>query len=248
MRITRSAATVLAALTLAVGVPVASGGNTAWAVCGLDLKSPWPGQPRPPKHQGELQVTELKTSPTQITAGGPAVEIPVRITNRTDAAYQEVEPSIGLGHFYDNSIDLKLEDVRVSWKNGTGGWHNLELQPGCTRGIVNEDEALPMLALDKGQSADLTFRIALVSGVPKALDTLNYSIGAATQDRNDGGIGGKLTVNFPKPTPAPPTAAPTTPPVAPQPPRPLPPPQPPPRPHPHPPHSPRPAAGPPTPC
>ncbi|MER5867856.1 hypothetical protein [Kitasatospora sp. NPDC002040] len=213
MRTSRSAATVTAVLALTACINFLAT-DTAWAVCGNGPKDPSGGKPRPAKHQGELQVTALKALPTQITAGGAAVELPVRITNRTDAAYEQVEPSLGLGHFYDMSVDLQLRDVKVSWKKGDGKWHDLALQPGCTRGIVNKDGALPMLALGKGESAELTYRIAVVASVPKALDTITYSANATGPDLVSGTVGGTLNVLRPKPAttaPAPRTTPPATP-------------------------------------
>ncbi|WP_457033375.1 hypothetical protein [Kitasatospora sp. P5_F3] len=202
MRMSRSAATVTAALVLSVGLPVVAGGSSAWAVCGHDLKGRTQSQPHPAKHQGELTVTQLK-SPAEITVGGAAVDIPVRITNNTDGDYQAVEPAIGLGHFVDGH-DLTAKDVRTSWRKGTGSWQQLALQPGCTRGLVNEDEALPMLALRKGESVELTFRIGVPAGAPTGLGFVTYSVSATGEDWLAGNAkGGRLSAVRPKASPAP---------------------------------------------
>ncbi|KQV19566.1 hypothetical protein ASE03_21975 [Kitasatospora sp. Root187] len=198
----RSAATVTAALVLSVGLPVVAGGSSAWAVCGSDLKGRTQSQPHPAKHQGELTVTQLK-SPAQVTVGGAAVDVPVRITNNTDGDYRAVEPAIGLGHFVDGH-DLTVKDVQASWRKGTGSWHPLALQPGCTRGLVNEDEALPMLALRKGESVELTFRVGVPAGAPTGLGFVTYSVSATGEDWLSGNAkGGRLSLVRPKASPAP---------------------------------------------
>ncbi|WP_354642561.1 hypothetical protein [Kitasatospora camelliae] len=206
-----SVATTTAALTLGIALPLLTGGTSAWAVCGSDLHDA--GRTPAPAHQGELSVTQNATFDS-ITAGGATVEIPVRITNTTDAAYERVEPMIGLAHFV-NGHDLNPTDVKVSWKQGKGGWHALPLQPGCTRGIVNKSDTLPMLKLGKGESADITFRFSVPADVRKDLDWFDYSLSAQGEDNKSGTALGTLTVVHPiasaKPTAPEPTATATKP-------------------------------------
>ncbi|MGW2401498.1 hypothetical protein ACWCYY_33590 [Kitasatospora sp. NPDC001664] len=207
MRIARPLAVTAAALTLAVGVPLATGSTSAWAVCGA---TPTPHPAPAAKHQGTLEVKALKTLPTTITAGGAQVEVPVRITNRTDAPYQQVEPQFSVGHYYDMKADVAVEQVAVEWRQGKGPWKKLGLQLGCTRGLVNQD-VLPRLALKQGESAELSFRFSLVAAVPKALDTVSYTVFAQGEDLNAGSVGATLRVtpaSAPKSTPtAKPSAA-----------------------------------------
>ncbi|MFI5528847.1 hypothetical protein ACIA8O_09870 [Kitasatospora sp. NPDC051853] len=207
MRIARPLAVTAAALTLAVGVPLATGSTSAWAVC--SEASPLPAGTPAPKHRGTLAVEALKTLPTRITAGGAPVEVPVRITNRTDAAYRQVEPMISLGHFYDTSTDLQIKQVTVEWRQGKGAWQKLGIQQGCTRGLVNRD-VLPRLALEQGESAELTFRIGLVADVPKALDTVMYTVSAQGEDRTESTVHATLKV-APATAKASPTPAPARP-------------------------------------
>ncbi|MFJ8040081.1 hypothetical protein ACIRBX_06130 [Kitasatospora sp. NPDC096147] len=206
MRIARPLAVTAAALTFAVGVPLATGSSAAWAVC--SAANPLPSTAPAPRHQGTLEVKALTAPPTRITAGGAQVEVPIRITNRTDAPYRQVEPLFSIGHFYDMKADLAAEQVKVEWRQGRGSWKKLGLQPGCTRGLVNQD-TLPRLALKQGESAELSFRFALVGGVPKALDTVMYSVSAQGEDLVGGGTQGTLKVAPAAPKPAT-TKAPTT--------------------------------------
>ncbi|GAA5005294.1 hypothetical protein [Kitasatospora paranensis] len=179
----RVAATAAAALALGVGLPVLTTATPALAACG---DAPAPALPTEARHATDPDTEFVAPVPTQVTAGGAAVEIAVEEGNLTGAPYQRLAPRFALFASAPAAqpgtlADLQPTDVgvEVMWH---GQWQRLALHRSCDPVLVADTSSLAVPLAD-GHAQRYLFRLTLAATTPAELRTLDVYAGSTGSDR-----------------------------------------------------------------
>jgi hypothetical protein len=178
----RAAATATAALALGVGLPVLAAAP-ARAACG---DAPAPALPTEARHATDPDTEFVAPVPTEITAGGAAVEIAVEEGNLTGAPYQRLAPRFALFASAPAAQPGTLAnlqptdvDVEVMWH---GQWQRLALHQSCDPVLVADTSSLAVPLAD-GHAQRYLFRLTLSAATPAELRTLDVYAGSTGSDR-----------------------------------------------------------------
>ncbi|MEV6211775.1 hypothetical protein [Kitasatospora sp. NPDC051914] len=181
----RATTTAATALLLGTALPVLSTGSPAWAACGND---PGPALPSEPRHAEDPVTAFIQPLPTEVAAGGEAVEIGVEEGNFTGGPYQRLTPRFAVlasapAAQQGELANLQPADVSVEvmWQ---GQWQRLALHRSCDPVLVADTSSLAV-PLEDGRAQRYLFRVSLSAATPPELSRLDVYAGSTGSDRTE---------------------------------------------------------------